>query len=77
MPVDDALRLLAELKTLRMVDYAKLVFPTDEEINEVLSTASERPRPASELLVSIDPARKPYVLRSLAWLAKLGILSFS
>ena len=77
MPVDDALRKLAELKTLRMVDYAKLVFPTDEEINEVLSAASVTPRPASELLVNIDPARKPYALRSLAWLAKLGVLSFS
>ena len=60
-----------------MVDYAKLVFPTDEEISQVLGAASETPRPALELLVDIDPARKPYVLRSLAWLAKLGILSFS
>ncbi|MDB2505195.1 glycosyltransferase family 4 protein [Gammaproteobacteria bacterium] len=77
LPLEDALQRLAELKTLRMVDYAKLVFPTDEEINQVLGAASETPRPASELLVDIDPARKPYVLRSLAWLAKLGILSFS
>jgi len=77
LPREDALQRLAELKTLRMVDYAKLVFPTDEEISQVLGAASETPRPASELLVDIDPARKPYVLRSLAWLAKLGILSFS
>ena len=68
---------LASLKSLAMVDYAKLVFPSDEEINQVLGAASETPKPASELLVNIDPARKPYVLRSLAWLAKLGILSFS
>ena len=77
LPLEDALQRLAELKTLRMVDYAKLVFPSDEEINQVLGAASETPRPASALLVNIDPARKPYVLRSLAWLAKLGILSFS
>jgi glycosyltransferase involved in cell wall biosynthesis len=77
MPQDEAQRLIDALKALRMVEYAKLVLPTDDEIRAVLNAASLEPMQASELLIDIDQPRKPYVLRSLAWLTKLGIFSFS
>jgi starch synthase len=75
-----ALTKLAQYKELAMVNYANLVFPTDEEIESVFKQA-EAGLPsgctAEVLLADIVSQRKPYVLRGLAWLCKLGLLQFS
>jgi len=77
---DDALAKLAQYKELAMVNYAHFVFPTDDEIKSVLEAAeSSLPESCSAeaLLVGLNAKRKPYVLRGLAWLCKLGLLQFS
>jgi alpha-maltose-1-phosphate synthase len=69
--------LLAKLKTLTMVNCAEIIFPTDSEINQVLDAASMSPQKASTIISKIEESRKPLLLRSLAWLCKLGVLTFS
>jgi starch synthase len=75
-----ALEKLAGYKELAMVNYAHYVFPTDEEITSVFE-AAETSLPnsttAEAMLVGIEAHRRPYVLRGLAWLCKLGLLQFS
>ncbi len=59
---------------MAMVNFAKWVLPSDEEIKVVLQQAAIGPQAALELINTIDDVRKPFVFRALAWLLKLGIL---
>jgi alpha-maltose-1-phosphate synthase len=62
---------------LAMVNFAEMLLPSEEELQSVLQKAADKPQgnKAVELIAEITEPRKPYVLRSLAWLVKLGILS--
>jgi hypothetical protein len=62
-------------RTLAMVDFAREVLPTEAETQEVLEAAAAGPRPAAELVAGAVPARQAFLLRSLAWLVKLGVLT--
>jgi len=73
----EALLRVNQYKTLAMVNFAKLVFPTDAEITHVLKAASYGPTSAQALVQGIEPSRQAFVLRSLAWLLKLGVLRLS
>jgi glycosyltransferase involved in cell wall biosynthesis len=70
----DALLRVNHYKTLAMVNFANLVFPTDAEITHVLNAATYEPTSAQALVQGIKPSRQAFVLRSLAWLLKLGVL---
>jgi hypothetical protein len=70
----DALLRVNQYKSLAMVNFAKHVLPTDEEIEQVLSAAANSPCSAQAMLEGVDPSRKPFVMRSLVWLLKLGVL---
>lgn len=59
---------------MAMVNFAKWVLPSDEEIMAVLQQAAIGPQAALELIKTIDDVRKPFVFRALAWLLKQGIL---
>jgi len=61
-------------RDLAMVNFAKLVLPTNVEIAQVLGIAIKGPSTAQSLLQEITPERQAFVFRSLAWLLKLGIL---
>jgi hypothetical protein len=69
--VEVALKKVAAMRALAMVDFAKLVLPTEEEVRLVLSAAEAT---ATERIAAISEERRPYVLRALAWLMKLGVL---
>ena len=71
---DIALKRLTQYKQLSMVNFAKLVLPSDEEIFLVLSVAQNGATIAENLLSNIEPIRKPFVFRSLVWLIKMGVL---
>jgi hypothetical protein len=61
-----------------MVNFAKEVIPSDEEIRLVLEQASpNKAKEAITLLENIPQNRKAYVLRGLGWLLKLGILKIA
>lgn len=62
---------------LKMVDYAKVVLPTEAEIQTVLNTATEEPQAALTLIESIQANRQAFVFRSLGWLVKMGVIKVS
>ena len=70
----EALLRVSQYKGLAMVNFAKLVLPTDAEIVHVLNAAAQGPSSAQALVQGIEPSRQAFVLRSLAWLLKLGVL---
>jgi hypothetical protein len=60
-------------RQLAMVDFAKIILPTEAEIASVLNTAAQ-PQPAQALIAGIAQERQAFVFRSLVWLLKLGVL---
>jgi glycosyltransferase involved in cell wall biosynthesis len=60
-------------RQLSMVDFAKAILPTEDEIASVLQALSH-PQTAQALLAGISQERQAFVFRSLAWLLKLGVL---
>jgi glycosyltransferase involved in cell wall biosynthesis len=69
--VEVALKKVAAMRALAMVDFAKLVLPTEEEVRLVLLAPEAT---ATQRVAAISEERRPYVLRALAWLMKLGVL---
>jgi starch synthase len=69
--IEVAMKKVAAMRALAMVDFAKLVLPTEEEVRLVLSAPEAT---AAERVAAISEERRPYVLRALAWLMKLGVL---
>jgi hypothetical protein len=57
-----------------MVDFAKAVLPSEEEIRHILGAVASGPKAALELIAGIPAARQPFVFRSLVWLVKLGVM---
>jgi hypothetical protein len=74
--LDTALNRIFQYRQLTMVDYAKLMLPTDAEIRQVLLRGFNGSTTAQELVMDIPLDRRPLVLRSLAWMVKLGILTY-
>jgi glycosyltransferase involved in cell wall biosynthesis len=62
-------------RALAMVDFAREVLPTEAETQQVLEAAAAGPRPAAELVAAAAPSRQAFLLRSLVWLVKLGVLT--
>jgi hypothetical protein len=60
-------------RQLAMVDFAKVILPTEFEITAVLQAATQA-QAAQGLLAAIAQERQAFVFRSLAWLLKLGVL---
>lgn len=71
---DVALTRALAYRQLAMVDFAKAILPTEAEIRAVLTAAANGPKAAGELVASLPTERQAFVLRSLVWLVKLGVL---
>ena len=69
-----AARRVADYRALAMVNFAKVVLPTEAEVQTVLDAAAAGARTAAELVATFPADRQAFVFRALAWLAKLGIL---
>ena len=61
-------------RQLAMVDFAKLILPSEAEITSVLQTATVTGA-ALEWVQVIPEERRPFVFRALAWLVKLRVLT--
>ena len=61
-------------RQLAMVQFAQAVLPSDAEVDMILAQAAKGPATALDLVAEAPAARHPFVMRSLAWLAKLGVL---
>ncbi|MFI3157838.1 MAG: glycosyltransferase family 4 protein [Methylococcaceae bacterium] len=64
----------ADYRQLAMVDFAKIVLPTEAEVLAVLFRAKSGPQSAIDLVQAIPSERRAFVFRSLVWLVKLNIL---
>lgn len=71
---DIALKRTLAYRQLAMIDFAKVILPTEDEIRAVLNAAATGPKTAVALIATIPTERQAFVFRSLAWLAKLGVL---
>lgn len=60
-------------RQLAMVDFAKVILPSEAEIRAVLQTATSTGA-ALEWVQVIAEDRRPFVFRALAWLIKLDVL---
>lgn len=72
--IETSLKRIEAYAGLGMVSFAQAVLPEKDEIRAVLTEALSGPKTAEALIAHISTQRKPYVLRSLAWLVKMGIL---
>ena len=71
---DVAIHAIKKYFALDMVNFARLIVPSDDELHLVLKNASSKVQTAEELVAEIPQERQPYVIRALGWLLKLGIL---
>ena len=71
--VDVAITRALAYRQLAMVDFAKVILPTEAEVRAVLQTATSTGA-ALEWVQAISDDRRPFVFRTLAWLVKLGVL---
>jgi hypothetical protein len=72
--VSEALKRVNQYMSLAMVNFATFVLPTNAEIERVLNAAAQGPCSAQALVQGLEPSRQAFMLRSLAWLLKLGVL---
>jgi glycosyltransferase involved in cell wall biosynthesis len=79
---EKALQRTLAYRRLAMIDFAKAILPSEEEIRLVL--ASARPgkgqtwseaRNATQWVEMIPEPRRPHIFRALAWFVKLGVLT--
>lgn len=63
-----------EMRALAMVNFAKLVQPTPEEVRIVLTFAVKGPTRAVDMVSEIAAERRAHVFRGLGWLLKIGAL---
>jgi hypothetical protein len=75
--LDLAIKRIHSYRSLAMIDFAKFVVPTTNEINSVLEIAAKGPIAAINLIENIEVERKPFVFRGLVWLLKMGVLKVS
>ncbi len=61
-------------RQLAMVNFAKVVLPTDAEVQTVLDAAASGPKAATELVQAIAANRQAFVFRALVWMVKIGTL---
>ena len=65
------------MRSLAMVNFAKLVLPTPDEVRLVLITAVKAPMRAVDLVRDISMERRAHVFRGLGWLLKVGALKLT
>jgi hypothetical protein len=62
------------LSSLAMVKFAQVKFVEEEEVLAIFTSLLGGPSLAQKLVEQFPAARQPFVLRSLSWLAKLGVI---
>ena len=72
--VQQAIEAANAYRKLNMVNFAKQVLPTQEEVTKILLKANADSLSARALLEDVPIDRKLGVFRSLAWMLKMGLL---
>ena len=63
-----------QYRQLAMVNFAKVMLPSEAEVQLVLNAATSGAKTALELIQAIPAERQAFVFRSLVWLVKLGVV---
>ena len=66
--IEMALKRAMAYRQLAMIDFAKAILPSDEEIQSIFKYVGMEKRPAIELIWQFHPERRPFLFRSLSWL---------
>ncbi len=72
--VQTAFARVGAYRQLAMVNFAKVMLPSEAEVQLVLNAATSGAKTALELIQAIPAERQAFVFRTLVWLVKLGIL---
>ena len=65
---------IASLRRLSMVDFAKLVLPSEDDTEALLRGLADGGQTAETLLGALPAERRAAALRGLVWLMKLGVV---
>jgi hypothetical protein len=57
-----------------MVNFAKLVLPSEDECQAILNALNRTTLSAGDIIQSLPTERQAFVFRALNWLLKIGIL---
>jgi len=66
------------IRSLAMVNYAKYIIPNQKDLDALLTQLEHAPNhsiQAGKLVENFSIQQRPYMLRTLLWLAKLGVVS--
>lgn len=77
LAVDDPRAHLAMVLSLSMVNFAESVIPELNECQYILGRLSDGKLQVSDFLPQFSIDRQPFILRSVAWMAKVGLVSIS
>ena len=72
--VDEALARYNTYATLSMVNYAKYLMPSQNEVFQIFHELKSEPKTLLQIVTLFESARRPWIARSLVWLTKLGLL---
>jgi glycosyltransferase involved in cell wall biosynthesis len=75
--VQEALEAANAYRKLNMVNFAKQVLPSQQEVTQVLMKANAGPLSARAFSEDSPPDRKLSVYKSLAWMLKMGLLKIA
>ena len=65
---------ILDYKKLAMVNYAKYIIPSDQDLDIILNSLSSSPKKAGDLIQDFSLEKRPFILRSLCWMLKLKLL---
>ncbi|MEY4592173.1 MAG: hypothetical protein RIR18_1068, partial [Pseudomonadota bacterium] len=68
---------LNQYRQLAMVDFAKVILPTEIEYMSVLTLLANGPQAAGAVVQGLPQARQAFVLRTLTWMAKMGVIALN
>jgi hypothetical protein len=72
--LDASSKRLNDYRALAMVNFAKLVLPSEEECLAILNALNQTTLSAGQIIQSLPAERQAFVFRSLSWLLKMGII---
>ena len=75
--VQQAIEAANAYRKLNMVNFAKQVLPSQQEVTQVLMKANAGPLSARAFSEDSPPEKKLSVYRSLAWMLKMGLLKIA
>jgi len=72
--IKSSLKTALELRNSKMVNFAQYVLPKEEEIQLILNEIEKGSNSVKDIVENTPEKRKPYLIRSLGWLIKMGLL---